>query len=387
MLGSASKSDKPTVIVVGAYAPSLVNFRGSLIQALTRTHHVVCVSEAADGSTRKALNDLGVKHIPIPIQRNGLNPWQDLNTLRALRQLFASQSADVVLAYTVKPVVWSGIALRTLGRRRSATRYIALITGLGYAFESRSGVRGALQSLVATLYRTALRRADRVIFQNDDNRQSFIRAGIVGEAKTCVVDGSGVDLERFQPAPIPPTQHGRIRFLLIARLLGEKGIREFARAAEAVKQQHPDCEFVLVGPEDSSPDGIRASQARAWSAVDYLGPRDDVREEISRCHVYVLPSYHEGMPRTVLEAMAMGRPILTTAVSGCRETVIDGENGWLVPKADASTLAERMLWFVTHPERLETLGANSQRLAAERFDVKRINQQMVDILSGKQTTA
>jgi glycosyltransferase involved in cell wall biosynthesis len=223
----------------------------------------------------------------------------------------------------------------------------------------------------------ALLPAKGVIFQNRDNRDTFIRFKIVPAAKCSVVNGSGVNVHRFKAMPLkksPPT------FLLIARLLNEKGIREYARAAQSVKMRYPDAVFNLLGPEDPSPDGVPLQDVQKWhdqGVIRYLGTASDVRPYLADCHIYILPSYHEGMPRTVLEAMATGRPILTTDAPGCRETVIPAENGFMVPVRDADALAERMIWFIEHRDQWERMGKRSRKMAEERFDVRIINRELM----------
>jgi glycosyltransferase involved in cell wall biosynthesis len=241
-----------------------------------------------------------------------------------------------------------------------------------------------LKVLVSALYRIALFKAEAVIFQNNDNRDTFTRLKIVPEKKCFVVSGSGVNLQHFDQMPIksgPPT------FLLIARLLGEKGIREYALAAKMVKEQYPDAIFNLLGPEDPSPDGVPLQEVQEWhgkGVVRYLGVSNDVRTDLAACHVFVLPSYHEGMPRTVLEAMSIGRPILTTSAPGCRETVVSGENGFMVPDRDADALAERMIWFIEHRDQWERMGKRSREMAEERFDVRIINRELMEIMGLRQ---
>jgi glycosyltransferase involved in cell wall biosynthesis len=176
---------------------------------------------------------------------------------------------------------------------------------------------------------------------------------------------------------------GNPTFLTIGRLLGEKGFREYAQAARVVKEKYPDTVFQLLGPEDPSSDGISAAEVRSWDEfgwVEYLKSTSDVLPNLKRCHIYVLASYHEGMPRTVLEAMAIGRPILTTDVPGCRETVILGENGYLVPRADASALAERMIWFIENSDQWEKMGRRSRDIAEESFDVHKVNAKLLEIM-------
>jgi glycosyltransferase involved in cell wall biosynthesis len=227
----------------------------------------------------------------------------------------------------------------------------------------------------------ALRRAVRVIFLNPDNRRTFLAKRLVRENQAEEIDGIGVDLESFASTPIPA---GPPKFLCIARLLGDKGLREYAEAAKRVRARYPGVQIALVGPPDSSPDCIPIEEVRSWQnrgILEYLGETSDVRPFLAKCSVYVLPSYHEGMPRTILEAMAMGRPIITTDVPGCRQTVVPGENGYLVSKMDTDALAERMIWFLEHAERCQAMGATSRQMAEERFDVVKVNAKLMRILN------
>ncbi|QDT12269.1 glycosyltransferase family 4 protein [Planctomycetes bacterium K23_9] len=365
------------IIVLGAYPISVVTFRGDLIRDLLDTGSPVTVmTAAASPEVQAEIEQTGATFRPYPIQRNGMNPKSDLATMLSLRSVFGELKPDVILAYTIKPIIWGGIA----ARRSKNTRFFALVTGLGYAFQGESLKRRVLNAVVVRLYRFALGHAEAVIFQNADNRDLFVAMRIVPESKCHVVSGSGINTSFFSTQPFST---GDPRFLLIARLLGEKGIREYVAAAEIVKKKYPAAIFDLVGPEDPSPDGIPYQEVRQWhegGAIWYHGAATDVRPFVCDCHVYVLPSYHEGMPRTVLEAMSMGRPILTTDVVGCRETVVPGRNGWLVPKADAEALAERMIWFIEHRDQWAEMGAESRRLAEDRFDVRKVNAEMLRIM-------
>lgn len=366
------------IVVIGAYPQSLSNFRGDLIKALlAQGHRVTAMSAPATEDEVGPILDMGAQHRPFPVERAGLNPIKDVQTLLALRRTFADLKPDLVLAYTVKPVIWSGIALASA---RSPARFFALITGLGFAFEGKTLGRRTVQAVVKELYRRSLRRAETVVFQNADNRDAFVSNGIVAAECCAVVNGSGVDTDRFATTPLPETG---ARFLLIARLLGDKGLREYAAAAAIVREEHPEAEFHLVGPPDGSPNAIPLREVERWhqeGTVIYHGAADDVRPHIAACHVYVLPSYHEGMPRSVLEAMAMGRPILTTDIPGCRQTVVPGKNGWLVPKADATALAERMTWFLDHRVTWQEMGQQSRRMAEDLFDAKSVNADMLRIM-------
>lgn len=365
------------VVLIGGLAESLTNFRGDLIRSLVDAgHRVTAMAATSSAEQIQAIESLGASFRAFPIQRNGLNPWKDLQTLLALRKTIRHLCPDVVLSYTIKPVIWGGIALADMER----IRYYALITGLGFAFHGEGSLRKLLTSVVSGLYRSALARATNVIFQNTDNRDLFISREIVPASKCNVVLGSGVNVSSFCVEAFPESAPV---FLLIARLLGAKGLREYADAARMVKKRYPEAIFQLVGPADPSPDGVSLQDVNGWHSegvVEYLGPASDVRPFIAGCHVYVLPSYHEGMPRTVLEAMAMGRPILTTDVPGCRETVVPGENGYLVPMADADALAERMIWFLDNRGQWLKMGKASRHMAEELFDVHKVNAEMLNIM-------
>lgn len=368
-------------LVIAGYADSLINFRGPLLDALLARG--LSVSVAAPGlpagsAVRANLEKKGITVYEIPLQRVGTNPFADVMTFISLCKLIVHVNPDAVLAYTVKPVIYGLLAARLMRVRRR----FALITGLGYAFQKANnperGERGLLQSLVQRLYSFALRPATRVFFQNPDDQALFKEMGLINsETPSTVVNGSGVDLGDFSVAPLPES----INFLLIARLLGDKGVREFVSAARAVKAKHESVVFKIVGWIDENPDKISPEELDAWVAdgtVQFLGRLEDVRPAISDSSVYVLPSYREGTPRTVLEAMAMGRPIITTDAPGCRETVIDGENGFLIPVKDVNALTVAMLRFVEYPELIQTMGRRSRHLCEFKYDVKKVNEAMLD---------
>ncbi|WP_339136095.1 MAG: glycosyltransferase family 4 protein [Candidatus Electrothrix sp. GW3-4] len=371
------------ILIIGAYPPSLVNFRGDFISTLVQSgHQVTAMAAPASQETIIQLQSLGADFRAFPIQRNGLNPWNDFKTFISLYKIFCQEKPDIVFAYTIKPVIFGGFAISCLNKN---VPFYALITGLGYVFEGKNTQRRLLRKIASWLYNLSLRKATRVIFQNYDNQEKFVKKHIVSADKCAVVDGSGVDIKHFQVAQM---KAGKPIFLLIARLLQEKGIREYTRAARKVKERYPDAVFNVLGPEDPSPDGVSITKIQAWhdkGIIQYLGVTDDVRPFLTSCHAYVLPSYHEGMPRSVLEAMATGRPVLTTDTPGCRETVIQGENGFLVPVRNAEALAERMTWFIEHPEEWKRMGKRSREIAEEKFDVQKINKELMAIMGLEQS--
>ena len=362
---------------MGGVPESLINFRGELISTLAKEHSVTAMADSTKEKVVSRLKNINVFFKQFPIQRNGLNPIVDFRTWKSLRVFFKETQPDIILAYTIKPVIWGGLASKVAPK----TIFYALITGLGFAFQEGGFKRNLLTKLVSFLYHASLSNAEKVIFQNRDNMLEFISRGIVPKEKCMVINGSGVDIQNFSYFQPPKRKH--IIFLSVGRLLGEKGFREYAEAAKIVKIKYSYSIFQLLGPEDPSPDALSLLEIEKWQAegsIDYLGSASDVRPYLKSCHIYVLPSYHEGMPRTVLEAMAIGRPILTTDVPGCRETVINGENGYLVPKADANALAERMIWFIENQDQWERMGKRSRELAEEKYDVHKVNAQLMEIM-------
>jgi glycosyltransferase involved in cell wall biosynthesis len=372
-------------LIVASYPDSLLNFRGPLIRAVMDAGHTV--HAAAPGLSphsqhAAALRSMGVQVHDIPLQRTGTNPVSDLKTLLALVSLMRRLKADGVLGYTIKPVIYGTLAAALAG----VPRRFALVTGLGYAFQEESkpgvSVRTAIRSVVRKLYTLSLKQAHVVFFQNPDDQALFRQQGILSAAtRSVVVNGSGVDIKQYAYSPIPAGKTGPgTVFLLIARLLGDKGIREYVAAARRIKARYPSVVFRLVGWIDENPDAIRQQELDGWVAegvVEFLGRLADVRPAIADCTVYVLPSYREGTPRTVLEAMAMGRPIITADAPGCRETVVDGDNGFLVPVKAVDELVAAMEKFVLFPGLVEKMGNRSRTMAEVKYDVNAVNAVML----------
>ena len=376
----AGAERQPLILVVGGLTRSLLTFRGPLLdEFLQRGWRVVAAAGDDDPETVAALKAKGIDFVRLPLARSGMNPFADVLLTAALVRLMRRLKPDVFFGYTVKPAAYGLIAARLAGVKRR----VAMITGLGYSFTEGTGIRRRVARLVATTtLRVSLRHAQRVIFQNPDDQDAFVRLGLVRAGRAEVVGGSGVDLAHFRPVPLPA---GPLTFLLIARLLRDKGLREFAAAAGAFKQDHLSARFVLVGPEDPSPGAVRRSEVDAWvrdGLVEYRGEVRDVRPEIEACHVYVLPSYREGMPRTVLEAMAMARAVITTDVPGCRETVVDGWNGLLVPARDEAALADACRRLAENEEFTRLAGIRSLELVRERFDASQVAQETASIVLG-----
>lgn len=367
------------IVVIASYPGSLTHFRGELLRAMAgRGHEVSAASPDERESVTTSLAEMGVGFVEVPMARTGLDPIEDLRTLRALHRLLRSSRADVVLAYTAKPVIYGLIAARLAGVPWRA----ALITGRGSALAGASGMRRrSLARLMELLYTVALRGAHVVFFQNPDDEDLFRSSGMLRRGQRVVrVAGSGIDLEHYAPTPLPD---GPLTFLMVGRLLREKGVFEFVEAARRVKASGAAARFQLLGGLDPNPSSISEATLRSLEdegIVEYLGLVDDVRPVISGAHVIVLPSYHEGMPRSVLEGMSMGRAVITTDAPGCRETVKPGENGVLVPARDADALARAIQGFIERPDLVAEMGRQSRRLAVGRFDVHAVNDTFLEAL-------
>ncbi|MGC0121398.1 glycosyltransferase family 4 protein [Pseudoalteromonas piscicida] len=366
-------------LVLAASPKSLVNFRGPLLKLIrSKGWDVKAMASNASEQELRNIKELGIDYEDCPINRSGMSIVEDLKTLLFFRRAIKLFRPDCILAYTIKPIIWGGIASRLY----KGVSFNAMITGLGYGFQKGGVVKNIFTSMLKLLYRIALRNSNAVIFQNVDNMQYFISQGIVSESKCYLVNGSGVDLDYFEKSSVTNEPN----FLMIARLLKDKGVFEYIDAAKRVKKEYPKAQFSLLGPPDKSPNGIDINEIKNASQlgyINYLGSALDVRPYLKNANIFVLPSYHEGLPRTVLEAMAMGRPVLTTNVPGCKDTVEQGCNGWLVEKQDSTMLAERMIWFLENPDKWESMGNHSFQSVVSKYDVNKVNVEMLKIMEVK----
>lgn len=364
------------ILVNGSYAGSLILFRAPLLKALVaKGYRVSGAAPDMSASTKQELIELGVEPHSIPLARNGLSLTGDLKYILGLRKLIRAQNVDFVLNYTIKPNIWGSFAAYICGVQSAS-----MVTGLGFAFIPQARLKNRLvQRFGQILYRWAMKTNRNIVFQNPDDMADFIQAKCLpNSAKAFIVNGSGVDIDEFQPKPLPPLP----TFLLIARLLWAKGIKEYVSAAQLVKQRHPEARFLLAGPLDGGPDGIAQHELDQFiqSGIEYMGTLKDVRGAIEQANVYVLPSYREGTPRTVLEAMAMGRPIVTTDAPGCRETTKHGENGLLVPVGEVQGLADAMLTLAPDPDLRKSMGAASRIIAVEKYGADNVARDLIEKL-------
>lgn len=358
------------IVIVSNDAKLLINYRGEMIKAFVEQGHQV-IALAPEKGFEKELATIGAQYRSIPLQRTGINPLKDLYTLWVMVGVLKELKPEAVFSYTIKPVIYASLAARAA----KIPKVYAMISGLGYVFVGGSLKQRILLRVVQFLYKQAMCNNSKIFFQNPDDREAFKALNILASEKQSVlINGSGVDIDRF--AYVKPKTKPLV-FLLIARLIWDKGIGEYVEAARLIKKRHPDVVFKILGPFDSNPAAISSEQMESWveeGLIEYLGETNDVCPYIAASSVYVLPSfYREGTPRSVLEAMSMGRAVITTDAPGCRETVRHGENGFLVPVKDSRALAEAMERFILKPELIFDMGVKSREIAVEKYDVHKVN--------------
>lgn len=364
--------DKPKVkiFLVSNTSWYLYNFRLPLIKGLiSRGYQVFALSP--EDTYVKYLRDYGIKHIHIKMSRSGINPFEDIFLFIKLSNIYKRYKPDVIQNFTIKPVIYG-----TFAAQMSKINYIYnMIPGLGYVFTGNSLKKFWVRKVVRFLYRRSLLFSKHIYFQNQDDRDYFIKHKIVDKEKTSIVPGTGVDTDLFSPGK--REQKEGITFILVARMLWDKGIKEFVDAAYRLRKQYQDISFWLLGPVDmQNPRGISSEQLENWNKegiVKYLGMTDNVKSYLEKADVIVLPSYYrEGIPLSLLEASAMGMPIITTDSVGCREVVEDGKNGYLVPAKDSVALSSFMERFISNPELAFRMGKASRKMALTKFDAKKV---------------
>lgn len=354
---------------------NLYNFRSGLIRGLVAEGYEVVVVAPHDEYAER-LGALGCRYVPLPMDNQGTNPARDLFLLWRFVRVLQQERPDIFLGYTIKPNVYGSVAAHLCN-----IPVINSIAGLGVGFSKDNWLR----RVVCALYRFALADSRRVFFHNADDMQLFVTEGLVKAGIAERMPGSGINLATFHPAPLPTASNGPLRFLLVARMLWDKGVGEYVEAARIVRRHHPDVEFCLLGFLDvKNPAAISNEQIREWvaeGAVTYLGVTDDVRPSLASVDCVVLPSYREGVPRTLLEAAAMGRPLVTTDTVGCRDVVDDGVNGFLCRVRDAADLAEKLERIVRmSPDDRAAMGRSGRAKVEREFSERRVVMRYVETI-------
>ena len=368
-----------TVLVIGSLAWSLVNFRLDLMRRMRdHGHRVLAAASDFDPATETALRAEGLEPLSLPIDRTGTNPWRDINTLQALRRLIRDRRPDVILPYTMKPIVYGCLAARLEGNLPC----YPLFTGLGYAFcdPSPTGKRRIVRGVSIALHRIATRHARLAFYYNIAEARDLRRFRLVPDATRLVaVPGSGVDVDRFHPTPMPDAP---MAFLFVGRMLHSKGVGDLVAASRLLRAEGHRFRVDLVGPLDSNPDAVSHATLQSWlddAGIVHHGATRDVLPYLHASHVMVLPTrLREGVPRTILEAMACGRPVITTDAPGCGETVVDGQGGLVVPVGDIAALAAAMRRFLTDPTLVARMGEQARARVVASHDVHDVNRLLLE---------
>lgn len=372
------------IILVGTVASSFYGFRADLIRAMRVKQYTVYAftSEYTDADL-KQIESLGAIPMTYELNRGGLNPLSDIVATYKLLKKIREIKPDLVFSYFSKPVIFGTIAAKLA----KVPKIIGMLEGLGYTFTDQpEGLSKKIQfikKIQVFLYKIALPQLDKLIFLNPDDPKDLLEEYSIKVKKVEVLGGIGLNLRDYPFQPFndikPP-----IKFLFIGRLLKEKGIHEFVQAAKLVKEKYPETEFTVLGAIDHVNLGALSedelNQLIQSNIINYPGHVSNVSEWVAKNHVFILPSYREGVPRSTQEAMAIGRAIITTDVPGCRETVQNGVNGFLVPKWNPEALAEKMIYFIKYPEQIRIMGAESYKIAVEKFDSEKVNQRLLNIL-------
>ena len=372
------------IIIIGTIASSLYTFRKDLILSLlAKGYTVYAFTSDSDETELAKIAQLGAIPTHYKLSRGGLNPYEDLSNTISLYQKIKKLQPDIVLSYFVKPVIYGTLAAKFA----RVPKKIAMIEGLGFAFteqpEGYSKKAKIVQRVQVALFKLALPLADKIIFLNPDDVRDLLYKHSIPVRDYEVLGGIGLKLADYPHQPVNPKNH-ETNFLFIGRLLKEKGIFDFIEAAKIVKQRYPNTKFTVLGNIDAdNPGALHSEQVQelvVTGLIDYPGQVSNVVDWIANSDVFVLPSYREGVPRSTQEAMAVGRAIITTDVPGCRETVIDGKNGFIVPKWNPQALAEKMIYLIENPKKIAEMGEESYKIAQEKFDAHKVNERLLKIL-------
>ncbi|QVK17159.1 glycosyltransferase family 4 protein [Mycoplasmatota bacterium] len=365
------------IAIISSHTSSLFWFRMDMMKDfIKKGNTVIALGSEPENNWKYKFQDNNVIYRQLHVERNGLNPLKDIKTIRELYRFIKKEKPDKVFLYQAKTVVYGSIAAKLNG----ITEIYSLIAGLGSIFRGTGFKNKIIKSILKVQYWVAFKCSKKVFFQNNDDKNKFISYGIIKKNKTVIINGSGVNLEKFKPTPLPQEPI----FLFIGRLIKDKGIMEYLEACKEIKKKHKKVRCLLIGPYDSNPSAIKPEELKPYidnNIIEYYGEQKDVRPFISQCSTYILPSYHEGTPKTVLEAMAMGRAIITTNAPGCRETVIDGENGYLIDIRDFKSLANKMEYFISNPEINKVMGKKSLEIAQNKYDVKIVNKLIMETMN------
>lgn len=362
------------ILMLGNQARSMAVFWRVLIEAMReRGVEVVCCVPADDSESEARLAGFGARVVNYALERKGLNPIRDFRTFIDLQSIMNTERPDCLFATTIKPVIYGCFA----AWRAGVPKIFATITGLGYAFEADSLFKKIINRVARLMYRASLAHASGIFFQNDDDAALFRALGIISAAAPVLhAAGTGVDTSYFAEMPLP-ARDAAITFLLVGRLLEAKGIGDYAKAAALLKQKWPNARFQLLGPPETGPGSLALSHLPERNYLEYLGQTDDVRPMLAQAHVVVLPSWREGLPTALMEAMSIGRPLVASDVPGCREVVSEGMTGFFCEARNPDSLACAMERFLENPDLIPKMGGAARAMAVAKFDAHVVANQIL----------
>lgn len=350
--------------------------RKKLFTSIIEKGHRVTLTGYQTGYEQK-IRDFGSSFQRTPVRRAGFNPIADIRLLLSYYKIIKQKKIDVVHSYTIKPNIYGSIAAWLCGVKK----IYPTINGLGYAYTGNDFKTKVIRIITSILYKIAFLCSTKVFFQNSDDAEEMINRGLIKTEKCVVIAGSGIDINEFQRLELPNS----ISFIMVSRLLKTKGVYQYLEAARIVKQKYKNVEIKLVGPLDLNPDGVKEEELQEFideGIINYLGETNDVHSLLGDSSVFVLPSfYREGVPHSILEAMSTGRAIITTDTPGCRETVKNGVNGFLVSVKNVEELAEKMVWMIENPNCLKNMSEESSLYAKEKFDVEKVNRDIIETMN------
>lgn len=358
------------IVVLSSHTPSLFWFRMDMMQTfIEHGHEVFALGNEPVEKWEEKFSERKIKYYQIKVQRNGVNPINDFKTLISIRKTLKHIKPDKIFTFQAKTVIYGSLAANSLGIKE----VYPLIAGMGSVFISKTLKSRIIKMILTMEYGIAMRKCPAVFFQNHDDEKVFRENKILQKQKIVFLHGSGVNTEHFQVQPLPE----QFAFLCISRLIRDKGVYEYLEACRKVKRKYPEVRCLLVGPYDSNPSALKPEELQPFideKIIEYFGEQEDVRPYLAQCNVFVLPSYREGTPKTVLEAMASARAVITTDAPGCRETVVDGKNGLMVPVKDVDALCDKMEYLINNPEVVSVMAMDGREKAEKIFDVKLVNQ-------------
>lgn len=363
------------IAVISSHTPSLFWFRMDMMKEfINRGAQVVALGNEEEKKWKVRFDEQRIQYKQIFVSRNGVNPLDDIKTFNSIKKQLLNIKPDKIFVYQAKTIIYGTLAANRLGIKE----VYPLIAGVGSLFISNGIKKMFIRLMMTKLYKWSMKNCPSIFFQNNDDVRCFKNYDIIKHQEIVLLHGSGVNTESYTILPYPEN----IAFICIARLIKDKGVIEYLEACRKIKEEYPKTKCMLVGPYDTNPSALREKDLQPYIdvGIEYYGEQEDVRPYLEKASVLVLPSYREGTPKVNLEAMACGRAVITTDAPGCKETVVQGVNGFLVPVHDSDAIYEKMKWFIKNTSAAKLMGNQGRKMAEEIFDVNKVNKDICDCM-------